>query len=111
MSSTRPESARLSRLTDLPTYRSTSFASGQWKDEDYDVLAGGKVVGCIYEVMGSRFGPPELRWLWSVKSMMRRSAEPIPSLSGRGSSPCSTGSRAMGSAAYWSKARIASRAI
>ena len=27
-----------------------------WQDEDYDVLADGKVVGRIFE--GSRFGPP-----------------------------------------------------
>jgi hypothetical protein len=26
-----------------------SRSSGQWKDEDYDVLADGKVVGRIYE--------------------------------------------------------------
>jgi hypothetical protein len=38
-----------------------SRSSGQWKDEDYDVLADGKVVGRILE-SGSRFGPPELRW-------------------------------------------------
>jgi hypothetical protein len=38
-----------------------SRSSGQWKDEDYDVLADGKVVGRILEE-GSRFGPPELRW-------------------------------------------------
>src|SRR5437879_2151553 len=40
---------------------SASRPSGQWKDEDYDVLADGKVVGRILEE-GSRFGPPELRW-------------------------------------------------
>jgi hypothetical protein len=34
----------------------TSRPSGQWKDEDYDVLADGKVVG---RVQGSRFGPSE----------------------------------------------------
>jgi hypothetical protein len=32
-----------------------SRASGQWKDEDYDVLADGKVIGRIMEE-GSRFG-------------------------------------------------------
>jgi hypothetical protein len=30
------------------------------------VLADGKVVGRILEPVGSRFGPPELRWRWSV---------------------------------------------
>ena len=42
-----------------------SRPSGQWQDEDYDVLADGKVVGRILEE-GSRFGPPELRWRWSL---------------------------------------------
>jgi hypothetical protein len=43
-----------------------SRPDGQRKDEDYDVLADGKVVGRIYEVAGSRFDPPELRWFWSI---------------------------------------------
>jgi hypothetical protein len=38
-----------------------SRPSGQWSDDDYDVLADGKVVGRILEE-GSRFGPPELPW-------------------------------------------------
>jgi hypothetical protein len=44
---------------------SASRPSGQWQDEDYDVLADGKVIGRILEE-GSRFGPPELRWGWSL---------------------------------------------
>jgi hypothetical protein len=43
-----------------------SRSSGSWSDEDYDVLADGKVIGRIYEPAGSRFDPPELRWFWSV---------------------------------------------
>jgi hypothetical protein len=35
---------------------SASRPSGQWSDEDYDVLADGKVIGRILEE-GSRFGP------------------------------------------------------
>jgi hypothetical protein len=42
-----------------------SRPSGQWSDEDYDVLADGRVVGRILEE-GSHFGPPELRWGWSI---------------------------------------------
>jgi hypothetical protein len=42
-----------------------SRPSGEWKDEDYDVFANGKLVGRILEE-GSRFGPPELRWFWSI---------------------------------------------
>jgi hypothetical protein len=42
-----------------------SRSSGQWQDEDYDVLADGKVVGRIYDD-GSFGTPPELRWFWSL---------------------------------------------
>jgi hypothetical protein len=38
---------------------SASRSSGQWQDEDYDVLADGKVVGRIYEG-GSVSTSPEL---------------------------------------------------
>ena len=46
-----------------------SRSSGECKDEGYDVLADGKVVGRIMEE-GSRFGPPELRWGWSITSIV-----------------------------------------
>ena len=42
-----------------------SRSSGQWQDEDYDVLADGKVVGRLYED-ASASTPPELRWFWSI---------------------------------------------
>ena len=45
-----------------------SRSSGQWRDEDYDVLADGKVVGRILEENTS--GPPELRWKWSITSIV-----------------------------------------
>jgi hypothetical protein len=48
---------------------SASRSFGQWKDEDYDVLADGKVIGRILEE-GSRFGPPALRWGWSITSIV-----------------------------------------
>jgi hypothetical protein len=37
--------------------------------QDYDVLADGKIVGGILEE-GSGFGPPELRWRWSITSIV-----------------------------------------
>jgi hypothetical protein len=46
-----------------------SRSSGQWKDEDYDALTEGKIVGRILEE-GSRFGPPELPWAWSITSIV-----------------------------------------
>src|SRR5436190_19957902 len=46
-----------------------SRSSRECKDEDYDVLADGKVIGRILEE-GSRFGPPELRWGWSITEIV-----------------------------------------
>jgi hypothetical protein len=42
-----------------------SRSSGQWQDEDYDVIDDGKVIGRILE-SGSRFDPPGLQWTWSI---------------------------------------------
>ena len=44
---------------------SISRPSGQCQDNDFDVLADGKVVGRILE-SGSRFDPPGLQWTWSI---------------------------------------------
>ena len=54
-----------SRLTLITPERT----SGQWKDEDYDVLANGKVVGRIYEDATASTSP-ELRWFWSVTAIV-----------------------------------------
>jgi hypothetical protein len=34
------------------------------------VLVDGRVVGRIYEPRDSRFGPPELRWGWSITAIV-----------------------------------------
>jgi hypothetical protein len=47
----------------------SSRPSGQWSDEDYDVLADGKVIGRIYED-ASASTPPESRWFWSITEIM-----------------------------------------
>ena len=39
-----------------------SRPSGQWNDEDYDVLADGVVVGRIFLAKASPVGSP---WMWS----------------------------------------------
>ena len=44
---------------------SASRPSGEWDDDDYDVLADGVVVGRIYGD-ASASTPPELRWFWSI---------------------------------------------
>jgi hypothetical protein len=54
---------------------SASRPSGQWQDEDYDVIADGKVVGRIYED-ASASTPPELRWFWSVAADEPRNTVP-----------------------------------
>jgi hypothetical protein len=47
---------------------SASRPCGTWSDEDYDVLADGKVVGRIYE--DAHFSTPvELRWFWSITAI------------------------------------------
>jgi hypothetical protein len=45
-----------------------SRPSGQWSDEDYDVLADGKVVGRIYQDATAAL--PALRWFWSVTAIV-----------------------------------------
>jgi hypothetical protein len=46
-----------------------SRPSGQWQEEDYDVLADGKPVGRIYED-ADLSTPQELRWFWSVTEIV-----------------------------------------
>jgi hypothetical protein len=40
-----------------------SRPSGEWKDEDYDVLADGAVVGRIFKVHAAPVGTP---WMWTL---------------------------------------------
>ena len=40
-----------------------SRPSGQWNDEDYDVLAGAAVVGRIFRVHAAPVGMP---WMWTL---------------------------------------------
>jgi hypothetical protein len=55
-------------MTTLVVKRASAFRpDGQWKDEDYDVLADGKVVGRIYE--DDPLALPDLRWFWSITSI------------------------------------------
>jgi hypothetical protein len=48
---------------------SASRPSGEWNDDDYDVLVDGKIVSRIYE-QGGIGSPPELRWFWSVTAIV-----------------------------------------
>jgi hypothetical protein len=58
------------RMTRLILNRaSASRSSGQWSENDFDVLADGKVIGRIYED-ASASTPPELRWLRSVTAIV-----------------------------------------
>jgi hypothetical protein len=42
---------------------SASRLSGEWSDDDYDVLAEGKVVGRIMKAAAAPVGSP---WLWTL---------------------------------------------
>ena len=42
---------------------SASRPSGEWGDDDYDVLADGKVVGRIFQSAKSPIGTP---WMWTL---------------------------------------------
>jgi hypothetical protein len=42
---------------------STSRPSGEWNEDDYDVLADGAVVGCILKVHAAPVGTP---WMWTL---------------------------------------------
>src|SRR5262249_14574173 len=42
---------------------SASRLSGEWSDDDYDVLAGGKVVGRIFNSAAAPVGSP---WMWTL---------------------------------------------
>ncbi len=42
---------------------SASRPSGEWDDDDYDVLAGGVVVGRIMQTAAAPVGQP---WMWTL---------------------------------------------
>ena len=42
---------------------SASRSSGDWNDDDYDVLADGVVVG---RIMKAAAKPPDASWLWTL---------------------------------------------
>jgi hypothetical protein len=42
---------------------SASRPSGEWSDDDYDVLADGAVVGRIFKSAGAPVGTP---WFWTL---------------------------------------------
>jgi hypothetical protein len=53
---------------------SASRSSGEWTDDDYDVLAGGVVVGRIMKAAAAPVGQP---WLWTLASGHHEDRSPI----------------------------------
>jgi hypothetical protein len=53
---------------------SASRSSGEWSDDDYDVLAGGVVVGRILKSAAAPVGMP---WLWTLAYGHREDRTPI----------------------------------
>ena len=52
---------------------SLSRPSGQWNEEDYDVLANGEVVGRILKVNAAPVGSP---WMWTLAFGYHRDRAP-----------------------------------
>ena len=55
----------------MPLILKRAFASrpsGQWSDNDYDVLADGRAIGRIYEDATAAL--TALRWFWSVTEIV-----------------------------------------
>src|SRR5262245_54040967 len=67
-----------------------SRPSGEWKDEDYDVLADGKVVGRIYD-QGSAGTPRGMRWFWSITPTIVLTPEQMSTRTGADSPPMNRG--------------------
>ena len=44
-------------------HASASRPSGEWNDDDYDVLANGEVVGRIFKANAAPVGSP---WMWAL---------------------------------------------
>ena len=53
-----------------------SRSSGRWNDDDFDVLAGGKVVGRIYKASAAPVGSPWTTALDPVHKQIRETADP-----------------------------------
>ena len=52
---------------------SASRPSGEWKDDDYDVLADGVVVGRIMKAIAAPVGSP---WFWTLAFGYHRDRRP-----------------------------------
>jgi len=52
---------------------SASRLSGQWNDDDFDVLANGEVVGRIFKVNAAPVGSP---WMWTLAFGYHRDRAP-----------------------------------
>jgi len=52
---------------------SASRPSGEWNDDDFDVLANGEVVGRIFKVNAAPVGSP---WMWTLAFGYHRDRAP-----------------------------------
>jgi hypothetical protein len=58
----------------IPKRASASRLSGEWSDDDYDVLAEGIVVGRIMKSAAAAAGTP---WLWTLAYCHHEDRSPI----------------------------------
>ena len=47
----------------IPKHASANRPSGQWNDDDFDVLANSEVVGRIFKANAAPVGSP---WIWTL---------------------------------------------
>jgi hypothetical protein len=59
---------------------STSRPSGDWNDDDFDVLADGAVVGRIFKVHAAPVGSPWMwtHWIFGTAKIERRHTAMLP---------------------------------
>jgi len=64
---------------DYPTLKraSASRPSGEWSDDDYDVLADGEVVGRIFKTNAAPVGSA---WMWTLAFWHHEDRTPTPRL-------------------------------
>src|SRR5262245_3187093 len=72
---------------------SASRPSGEWSDDDYDVLAEGVIVGRIMKAAAS---PVETPWLWTLAPGITKTAPPPTDMRRRARLPWQRSRRAGG---------------
>jgi hypothetical protein len=71
----RPEAQEMDKDYLLLKHAALSRPSGQWNDDDFDVLANGEVVSRIYKANAAPVGSP---WMWTLAFGHHEGRSPTP---------------------------------